>query len=133
MLLAAAIDTNTNKQMMTKFFGKFWLPVDFYFSISRTRKRTLHVPLKVVNLGAESRGIQQRALILEVQSFLHLIVIVDIQRTPRPYNDNHAYTPSNEGWLAPIPSRQPTNPSKSNRHAPHNCHAAGHQPNRAGN
>ena len=59
---------------------KIWLPVDFYFSISRSRKRTLHVPLRVVDTWAESRGIKQKSLGLEVQSFLHMTVIIDLQR-----------------------------------------------------
>ena len=61
---------------------KIWLPVDFYFSVSRSRKRTLHVPLRVVDTWAESRGIKQKSLILEMRAFLHLTVIIDLQRTP---------------------------------------------------
>lgn len=59
---------------------KIWLPVDFYFSVSRSRKRTLHVPLRIVDTWAESRGIKQKSLVLEVRAFLHLTVIIDLQR-----------------------------------------------------
>jgi hypothetical protein len=59
---------------------KIWLPVDFFFSISRSRKRTLHVPLRIVDTWAESRGIKQRSLVLEVRAFLHVTVIIDLQR-----------------------------------------------------
>ena len=79
-LLAAAFDTTPTSKMITKFFGKFWLPVDFHLSISRTRKRALHVPLRVVDIWAESRGLKQKSMVLEVRSFLHLLLIIDMQR-----------------------------------------------------
>ena len=37
-----------------------WLPVDFYISCSGTQKRTLHVPERVVDVWAESRGVKQK-------------------------------------------------------------------------
>ena len=76
---AVAFDT-TPSNFLNTLYPKIWLPVDFFFSISRSRKRTLHVPLRVVDIWAESQGIKQKSLVLEVRSFLHLTVIVDLQR-----------------------------------------------------
>lgn len=76
---AVAIYT-TPRNIMSIPCPKIWLPVDFFLSISRSRKRTLHVPLRVVDMWAESRGVKQKSLVLEVRSFLHLTVIIDLQR-----------------------------------------------------
>ena len=70
----------TPRNIMSIPCPKIWLPVDFFFSISRSRKRTLHVPLRIVDTWAESRGVKQKSLILEVRSFLHVTVILDLQR-----------------------------------------------------
>ena len=58
---------------------EIWIPVDFYVSCSGTRKRTLHVPERVVDVWAESRGIKQRSLILNVHFVLHVTLIIDLQ------------------------------------------------------
>ena len=64
---------------MTTTIPGLWLPVDFYVSVSRTRKRTLHVPQRVVDVWAESRGIKQRSLILNMRFVLHVTLIIDLQ------------------------------------------------------
>lgn len=64
---------------MTITIPGVWLPVDFYVSVSRTQKRTLHVPQRVVDIWAESRGIKQRSLILNVHFVLHVTLIIDLQ------------------------------------------------------
>ena len=109
-----------------------WLPVDFYISCSGTRKRTLHVPHRIVNLWGESKGVKQKAMILEVHLLMHVMVIVDLQLS-RNLKMDHGLITSTAGRPSIIQSDQPPNQSKSDRHAPHNCHAAGHQPDRAGN
>ena len=80
-----------------------WLPVDFYFSVSRTNKRTLHVPQRVVDVWAESRGVEQRSLVLNVRVILEIVLIVDLERRQRNYNPKHAKPSSYKGWPPAIP------------------------------
>lgn len=109
-----------------------WLPVDFYVSCSGTQERTLHVPERVVDVWAESQGVKQKSMVLKVRLVVHLTVIVDLQLS-RNLKLRYGFITGPKGWPAPIPRRQPPDQSKSDRHAPHNCHAAGYQPNGAGN
>ena len=64
---------------MTFEFPRVWYPVDFYFGIGRSQKRILHVPERVVSLGAESLGTNRKTLILKVHFIVHLTLIIDLQ------------------------------------------------------
>ena len=107
-----------------------WLPVDFYVSCSGTRKRTLHVPERVVDVWAESRGVKQKTIILKVHFLMHLTVFVDLQLSGN-LKMRHGLTTSIAGRSSSIQSDQPSDQSKSNRHAPYHLNAARHQPDRA--
>lgn len=89
-----------------------WLPVDFYISCSGTQKRTLHVPHRVVDLWAESKGVKQKAMILEVHLLVHVTVIVDLQLS-RNLKLGYGFITGIKGWPAPISRRQPPDQSKS--------------------
>lgn len=56
---------------MPKSGVSIWLPVDFYLSVSRSRKRLLEVPTMVFHNGAT------RAVRFECCILLHLCIIVD--------------------------------------------------------
>ena len=109
----------------------FWIPVDFYVSFSGTRKRTLHVPERVVDVWAESRGVKQKSMVLKMHLVVHLTVIVDLQLS-RNLKMDHGLITSTSGRSSTIQSDQPPNQSKSDRHAPYHLNAARHQPDRAG-
>ena len=111
---------------------EIWIPVDFYISCSGSQNRTLHVPHRVVDLWAESKGVKQSAMILEVHLLVHVMVIIDLQLS-RNLKLGYGFTTGPEGRTSPIPRCQPPDQGKSDRHAFDNCHAAGHQPDRAGN
>ena len=110
---------------------EIWLPVDFYVSFSGTRKRTLHVPERVVDVWAESRGVKQKSMVLKMHLVVHLTVIVDLQLS-RNLKMDHGLITSTAGRPSTVQSDQPPNQSKSNRHAPYHLNAARHQPDRAG-
>jgi hypothetical protein len=48
-----------------------WLPVDFYFSLSRSRKRLLEVPTVMLHSGVT------RAVRIECCILLHICLIID--------------------------------------------------------
>ena len=110
---------------------EIWLPIDFYVSCSGTRKRTLHVPHRVVDLWAESKGVKQKAIVLETHLLVHLTVIIDLQLSSN-FKLIYGHQASPQGRPSPLQSGQPTDQSKSDRHALDHRNAARHQPNRAG-
>ena len=66
--------------MPFNFPRSFWLPFDFYISVSRTSRRISHVPIKVVDAWQEPVSANYKALFLEVQFIIHLTVIVDLKK-----------------------------------------------------
>jgi hypothetical protein len=92
---------------------EIWLPVDFYVSVSRTRKRTLHVPERVVDVWAESRGVKQKSMVLKMHFVVHATVIVDLQLS-RNLKIDHGLTTSTAGRPSTIQGDQPPSQSKSN-------------------
>lgn len=80
---------------------ELWIPVDFYISVSGTRERTLHVPRKVVDLWAESQGIQERSFTVESRLLVHFTVTIDFQLSPK-YRRNHGHQASTKGRSSPL-------------------------------